>query len=202
MNVWAWFALPPAILLAAHYALEPLEKTAVTPLPPPPTIETLHLPPVLSAATGAGAYQRGGAPKAIQLAAFGIAVPIDKDKGAAEAVLPVAGELFALQSVLVAGGRRSATIDGRIFEEGSKLGCCYQLAKVEADAVLLEGPRGQEVLRFAEFRDPPPRLVAAATPPPAPGAKPALPPGAPAKAGVDTNQLDSEYRKILEMLKL
>lgn len=197
MNIWAWFAVPPVTLLAAYYALGPAEKAA-QPLPPPPAIEALRLPPSLTSATGGTGYQRGGAPKEIRLAAFGVVVPEDVTGKYLPAVTPPAKDLFTLQSVLLAGANRTATIDGSIYREGDRFHRRYRLTKVEADVVWLKGPRGREALRFPEFRDPPAPL-AAATPPvalQAPG-KPGLQGGLP-----PAGKLDSEYRKILEMLKL
>jgi len=201
MNVWTWFAVPPVVLLAAHYALGPLEKSVPPLRPAPPAVAALSLPPALNvAATADTGYQRGGAPKDIRLAAFGIVVPVEVARDDPKDVVPPARELFRLESVLLAGDSRTATIDGKLYKEGDKFQRRYRLTKVEADAVWLKGPRGREVLRFPEFKDPP--IHVAATPQVAlqsPGT-PAL--TSPSTSPANPGKLDSEYRKILEMLKL
>lgn len=200
MNVWTWFAAPPAILLAAYFSLGTVSKEAVRPLPPPPAVEPLRLPASLTAAGGGASYQRGGAPKEIRLAAFGVIVPESVAGSQLAATVPPAKDMFVLQSVLLADQNRSATIDGEIYKEGDKFRRRYRLVKVEPDAVWLKGPRGREVLRFPEFKDQP--VIVAAAPQVAlqsPG-KPAL--TSPTTANANPGKLDSEYRKILEMLKL
>jgi len=202
MNVWTWFAVPPVVLLAAHYALGPLEKSVPPLLPAPPSIAALHLPPALTVAPAAAAvgYQRGGPPKDIRLAAFGIVVPAEVVRSDPRDVVPAARELFRLDSVLLAGDTRTAAINGNLYRVGDRLQRRYRLTQIEADAVWLRGPRGREVLRFPEFKDPPAPVVAA----PqvvlqSPGA-PAL--TSPSTAPANPGRLDTEYRKILEMLKL
>lgn len=198
MNVWTWFAVPPAVLLAAHYALGPMEKS-VPPLPAPPVVESLRLPPSLTAAASGAGYQRGGAPKDIRLAAFGIVVPDEIARGNPQETVPPARDLFKLESVLLAGDSRTATIDGKVYKEGDKFQRRYRLAKVEADAVWLKGPRGRETLRFPEFKDPPP----SAAPVPAVALQAPGKPGAVGPSGTAPSaQMNADYRKILEMLKL
>lgn len=202
MNVWTWFAAPPVVLMAAYYAIGAVTQDVVArrPLPPPPAIEALRLPPSLAAAAGGTGYRRGGAPKEIRLAAFGVVVPEELVTGKnLTIVTPPASELFVLQSVLLVGeNNRTATIDGKIYKAGDRLQRRYRLTKVEADAVWLKGPRGREALRFPEFKDLPPAVAA----PPPPVAMQA--PGKPSPSGgaIPPGKLDSEYRKILEMLKL
>lgn len=199
MNVWTWFAVPPVVLLAAHYALGPLEKS-VPPLPALPAVAALSLPPSLSVATASETgYQRGATPKDIRLAAFGIVVPDEVALRNPQDTVPLARDLFKLESVLLAGDSRTATIDGKVYKEGDKFQRRYRLAKVEADAVWLKGPRGRESLRFPEFNDPPP----SAAPVPAVALQAPGTPGAVGKAGsAPSAQMNADYRKILEMLKL
>ena len=209
-QIWTWFLAPPAALLAAYY-LSGSVAGQVAPLPPPPTVATLQLPDAVASALRQPAQaappvrEPAALPREIQLSAFGIIVPDELARVPAGQLLPPARELFRLESVLVAGERRLAVIDGQLYQVGQAVSRRYRLVQIEPDKVWLSGPRGREALRFPEWRDALPVAVAAAPPvalqpPPRPGqaaqSAPAATRSNPASA------LESEYRKILEMLKL
>lgn len=195
MKTLSWFAIPPVTLLAAYLSLSTVREQAKPPVAAP-TIAGLNLPSILTVASSETAYRRGGAAKDIRLSAFGVLVADELTPRNMAIFTPPARELFMLQSVLLNGDGRSATINGQIYREGESIQRRYQLSKVEENAVWLNGPRGREYLPFPAFKDP--AAVVPATPIvalQAPG-KPALPNHLPRE------KLDSEYRKILEMLKL
>jgi hypothetical protein len=195
MNLWTWFAIPSITLVVAYCALGSVSQLVNMPTAAP-VITPLHLPEILAVATNANGYRRGGAPKDIRLSAFGVVVQDELTPQNMAIFTPPAKELFMLQSVLINGANRSATIDGQIYREGETVQRRYVLSKVEQNAVWLKGPRGRELLPFPEFKDP--SVGAPSTPTvalQAPG-KPALPNPLP------RGKLDAESRKILEMLKL
>jgi len=210
-QVWTWFLAPPAALLAAYYLSGSVERQAA-PLPPPPAVASLQLPAAVAMALRQPAQaapvvrEPVALPREIQLSAFGIIVPAELARVPAGQLLPPARELFRLESVLVAGERRLAVIDGQLYQVGQPLSRRYRLVQIDPDGVWLRGPRGREALRFPEWRDAPPVAVAAAPPvalqpPPRPGQ--AAQQAAPATTRSNpVNALESEYRKILEMLKL
>lgn len=209
-QVWTWFLAPPAALLAAYY-LSGSVAGQVAPLLPPPTVATLQLPAAVvaalqrpaDAAPPAQAY--AALPHNIQLSAFGIITPAELARIPAGRLLPPARELFRLESVLVVGERRLAVIDGQLYQVGQAVSRRYRLVQIEPDGVWLSGPRGREALRFPEWRDAPPVAVAAAPPvalQPPPRAGQAAPSGLGTPRSNPAGALESEYRKILEMLKL
>ena len=201
MTIWTWFLAPPAAFLAA-YTLGPSLIGQPAPLPPPPAVQALQLSPALLAAAQRPAlpapHHPDAQPRDIRLAAFGIIVPTELARVPARAVVPPAHQLFRLDSVLVAGEQRLAAINGDLFRVGDRVSRRYRLQAIEPDVVWLAGPRGREALRFPEWRDAPPPVPLAAPPvalQPAQRAQPSTPAN---PAGM----LESEYRKILEMLKL
>jgi len=204
MNVWAWFAVPPLVLLIAWYGLLGPARQAAVPPTPPPQIESLRLPANLAAgdAQVPSPYVRGGQVREIRLSAFGIVSQDELIKMPPAVIIPPASELFALEAVLMAGDKRSASIGGQIYKEGDRLMQRYRIARIEAERVLLNGPRGREVLRFPAFKDPPRALP---PPPPTPALATQTPVRPNAQTPVNPGQpgsADDKYRKILEMLKL
>jgi len=213
-QIWAWFLAPPAALLAAYY-LSGSVAGLVAPLPAPPAVTPLQLPAAVvqalerpdAVAPPAPAYV--ALARDIRLEAFGIIVPVEPVPVPAAQLLPPAHELFRLESVLIVGERRLAAINGQLYQVGQPLTRRYRLLQIEPEVVWLMGPRGREALRFPEWRDAPPVAVAAvpqvalqpaARPGQTPQSTPQPPSSRPGSNPVDA--LESEYRKILEMLKL
>jgi len=211
MRAWSWFAIAPVALMAAYWAGPTLEGKFTGHDAAVVSVAPVNLPDIAERP----------APKAvniaardIHLAAFGVVVPN------AMKIIPRtkrASDVFALQSILVAGKTRSAVIDGKLVRPGDTVGGYYRIAKIEPQAVWLSIKRVQqvkvvkrgkdgkrvetmksvtkeesEILRFPEYQD-------AMTAQVSPGMT-SLTPVAP---GQNTNLCSgADCRKILEMLKL
>lgn len=195
MKTWLWLATVPAGLFVAHLAGGTLVQQASASAPAIPDIVSVKLP------------ERNGEPvkigvgegKDIRLAAFGMVLPEEVKLDMSEGKIPAkAADLFVLQSILVTPKVATASIDGRVVKVGDRLRNGFRVARIEPQRVILAGPRGQESLRFPEYRDPP--VAAFAQGPVMLQPQAAV---APAAGGANVNQgTNPNFKQILEMLKL
>lgn len=214
MRALSWFAITPVALMAAYWAAPTLEGSFTGHDPAVVAVAPVNLPDV---AEKPAPKAVNTAARDIHLAAFGVIVPN------AVKIIPrskQASEVFALQSILMAGKSGSAVVDGKLVRPGDWVGGYYRIAKIEPRTVWLSikrvhqvktvlrgkgGKPGAEVtkdvvkeelepLRFPEYRDEPTAQVMPAD----------MTLRMPAAPGQPTGQSDLEknYKQILEMLKL
>jgi len=218
MRFWLWFLAPPAIFMAAYYLTDAVSALAVPP-PPPPAVAELQLAQALLDAAGRPLQpaQNGHGVRDIRLAAFGVGALPEAQRVPSAPVVPsapsvpglqaserpFAADLLRLESVLVVGERRVVVINGILYEVGDRIQQRYRLLQVEPDRVWLEGPRGREALVLPDWaaathsaQAPAAVLQLPAAPRNLPESRQPNPSSAPAAA------IESQYRKILDMLKL